>query len=63
MKIKIIDSSIAPVDLENKIADWTKDLNPEIISVNVTVNVITEVDNTNAFWGSRTEYLAVIVYK
>lgn len=66
MKVKIFDSQISTDDLENKIADWTKDLNPKIVSVNVSVMPMRDWytnRETPTICNQWVEYLASIVYE
>ncbi len=37
MQVKIFESSTSLADIENQIAKWTEDLNPEIINVTMDI--------------------------
>ncbi|NQU54071.1 MAG: hypothetical protein HQ522_16200 [Bacteroidetes bacterium] len=66
MKIKIISSDISAADLENKVAEWTNELKPKIISVNVNSNVLHDYYIETAppmICNSWIEYICSIVYE
>lgn len=65
MKVKIFESDISGDDLENKIADWTSELKPEIISVNVSVSVMNDYFADSAppmICNTWYRYMSTIVY-
>lgn len=65
MKIKIFTTDISSDDLENKIAEWTNDLNPKIISTNVNVIVMNDyyVDTAPPMICNQwNKYVCTIVY-
>lgn len=65
MEIEIFESQQSAADLQEKINAWTKEVNPEIISVNVSVTPMYDM-----YYGRAPEicnqwqsYTAAIVYK
>ena len=66
MKVKIFTTTISATDLENQIAEWTKDLNPKINSISVNANVMHDYYIDSAppmicnIWH---EYIATIIYE
>jgi hypothetical protein len=66
MRVKLFDSSVNVADLENKIAEWSKDLNPVIISVNFQIHLIHDYWHNTAppmICNQWHEWTAVIVYE
>ncbi len=65
MKIKIFISDISICDLENKIAEWTNELNPKIILATVNINVISDYYPDSAppkIYDTWLNYTCTIVY-
>lgn len=63
MKIKIFNSSTSTDDLENQIAEWTKDLNPDIISTNMSTDSLVDFYDDGKMCNKWIEYSLVIIYK
>jgi hypothetical protein len=66
MKVKIISSNISYDDLENKTSDWTKDLNPKIVSLGVNAIVMHDYYSDSApprICNTWHEYICSIVYE
>ena len=66
MKIKIFEAEISADELENKIANWTKDLSPNIISTNVNVIVMNDYYLDSAppmICNTWYKYICTIVYE
>ena len=66
MKVKMFSTIISTDDLENKISDWTKELNPKIISVNVNISVLNDYfmdSSPPTICNTWYEYVASIVYE
>lgn len=66
MKVKIFTTTVSTDDLENQIAKWTDELNPEIISVNVNAVVMYDYFMDSApprICNQWNEYIATIIYK
>ena len=68
MKVKLFNSPISIGDLENQIAEWTKDLNPHIYSIKITTiplhDVYTAPENPlhGKMCNSWIEYIVTISY-
>lgn len=65
MKIKIFNTDISSDDLENKISEWTQELNPEILSTQVNVIIMNDyyVDSSPPMiCNTWHKYICVIVY-
>jgi hypothetical protein len=65
MKIKIFEAEISSDELENKIAYWTKDFSPNIISTNVNVIVMNDYYMDSAppmICNTWHKYICTIVY-
>lgn len=62
MKIKIFNSDVSYVDLENKIDKWIDQLKPTIISVDLNVLNVKEYYEDGRICNQWIEYTAAIVY-
>ena len=65
MKVKIFSTTVSIADLENQIAEWTKDLKPAIVSVNVNANIMHDYFMDSApprICNQWIEYIATIIY-
>ena len=68
MKVKIFNSAVLTDKLENQIAEWTKDLNPHIYSVNITIHSLHDLfsaegnPSNGKVCNQWMEYVAVIIY-
>ncbi len=68
MEVKIFSSAESTTDLENQIAEWTKDLNPEIHSVKLESVVLHDYYNAEhqtlagMMCNHWIEYMAVVIY-
>ncbi len=65
MKVKIFSSITSTDDLENKIANWTKDFNPKIISINTTAQSMCDyyLEQPSTVCNFWVEYVCSIIYE